>query len=213
MARKRKTKYSKERSRILRYLNKLKKQERKIDLYIPTELELRKQGVKGTELTRLTKELKSITPKKLKELSNELLNEIPEPTQEPTNTPGFEPPENISEDATFFEKVIISTWFGILETFSNGEAYMMLKSWMASIINDNGEHDTAVMLQEGAEAGYLLTWEIVYKNENAVLYIGHMIDFLPEAGVYYKEEMMDKVEFMRRMSDAFEQDEDWEQPY
>lgn len=98
MARKSKTKYSKERSRILRYLNKLKKQGRITDLYIPTELELRKQGVKGTELSKLTKELKSITPKELKKISYE----IPEPTQEPTNTIGFEPPpEKIMKDSGY----------------------------------------------------------------------------------------------------------------
>lgn len=206
---KKKTRYSKERARIVRYLSKLKKQGRRIDLYIPTETELRKQGVEGTELAKLTRELKSITPKELRSYSYE----IPKPTQESTNTPGFEPPENISEDATFFENVVISTWFGILETFSNGEAYMLLKSWMTMVINDNGEHDTAVMLQQGAEDGNLLVWEVVYKYDKAMMYIGNMIDFLPEAGVLYKEEMLDKLEFMRRMSDAFEQDEDWEQPY
>ena len=208
MSRKKKTRYSKERARIVRYLSKLKKQGRRIDLYVPTELELRKQGVKGTELFKLTRKLKLITPKELRDITHE----IPNPTQESTNTTGFEPPKNISEDDTFFENVVISSWYGLLMSFSNGEAYELLHAWMDSIVRDNGKHDTAIMLQDGAEAGHLLTWEVVYKKDKAVSYIGYMIDYLPEAGVLYKEEMMDNIEFMKRMNDAIEQDEDWENP-
>lgn len=189
MARKRKTKYSKERSRILRYLNKLKKQGRKIDLYFPTELELRKQGVKGTELSKLTKELKSITPKKLKELSNEIL----EPTQEPTNTPGFEPPENISEDASFFDAVVITGFQSHVRQF-NERASNLLLSWLDRIIVSNGEHDTAVMLNDGAEEGVILTYQVVYSQDKLTQYMAEMLDYLPEAGTLFKEELMDAME-------------------
>lgn len=137
---------------------------------------------------------------------------LAEPTQELTNTPGFVPPENISEDASFFENVVISQWYATLAQFSNGEAYGLLRSWMGNTVRTEGKHDTAIMLQEGAENGHLLTWEVVYKHDNAVLYIGYMLDYLPDEGILYKEEMLDKIEFMKRMGDALEQDEDWEYP-
>ena len=61
------THYTKQRNRILRYINRQKKKSLVTDLYIPTEKELRKQGVKGAELRKLTNELKRLTPQKLKE--------------------------------------------------------------------------------------------------------------------------------------------------
>lgn len=160
-------------------------------------------GVKGIRLERSLRAKKSAETRKYRLL---------EPRQEPTNTHGFLPPENISEDESFFENVVISQWFATLELFSNGEAYSLLRSWMNSTIKTEGKHNTAIMLQLGAENGHLLTWEIVYKNDNAVLYIGYMLDYLPDQGVLYKEETLDRIEYMKRLGDALEQDENWEYP-
>lgn len=206
MAKRRKTQYTKQRNRVVAYIRKLRKQGLEVDLYFPTELELRKSGVKGAELAGLTRKLKHLTSKELKQLAT------PKPTQEPTNTPGFIPPENISEDETFFDNVVISQWYGTLGEFSNGEAYNLLRSWMGNTIRTEGKHNTAIMLQDGAENGHLLTWDVVYKHDNAVLYIGYMLDYLPDEGVLYKEETLDKIEYMKRLGDALEQDEDWEYP-
>lgn len=137
---------------------------------------------------------------------------LAEPVQEPTNTPGFIPPEIISEDVSFFDDVVISNWYGTLETFSNGEAYGLLHSWMGNTVRTDGTHNTATMLQDGAENGHLLSWEVAYKHDNALLYIGYMLDYLPDEGVLYKEEMLDKIEYMKCLGDALEQDEDWEYP-
>lgn len=209
MAKRRKTQYTKQRNRVNAYIRKLKKQGLEVDLYFPTELELRKSGVKGAELTALTRKLKQLKPKELKQLATFI---TPKPTQEPTNTTGFIPPENISKDESFFENVVISQWYGTLGEFSNGEAYNLLRSWMGNTIRTEGKHNTAIMLQDGAENGHLLTWEVVYKHDNAVLYIGYMLDYLPDEGVLYKEETLDKIEYMKRLGDALEQDEDWEYP-
>lgn len=68
MARKKKTKttqYTKNRNRILAYIRRQKKKNLVTDLYIPTEREVRKQGVKGKELAKLTRQLKGLTPKTL----------------------------------------------------------------------------------------------------------------------------------------------------
>ena len=117
-----------------------------------------------------------------------------------------------STDKTFFDRVIISNWLGTLGTFSSGEAYELLKAWFNTVLAENGEHNTAVMLQTAAEDGHLLTWEIVYKHDMAVMYIGYLMDYIPDQGVLYKEEMIDKLEFMKEVSNAFENSEDWEVP-
>lgn len=89
MAKKRKTQYTKQRNRVTSYIRKMRNKGVEIDLYFPTELELRKSGVKSSELGALTRKLKQLTPKELKKLAIV----VTEPTQEPTNTSGFVPPE------------------------------------------------------------------------------------------------------------------------
>lgn len=201
---KKKTAYTRERNRIMNYIRSLKRKGFTSDLYFPTEKQIRAEGVKGKELSALTRELKYWTSKKLKEyIENE---------SKSTEKEDFVPSYNVSEDSDFFDRTVMSQWFGILNTCTNGEAYDLLKWWMYTVIQTQGVHDTAIMLQEGAQAGHLLTWEIVYKADYARSYIGYMIDFLPEAGVMFKEELLDKMEYMKRLEDAFELDEDWEQP-
>ena len=68
------------------------------------------------------------------------------------------------------------------------------------------------MLTRGAEAGHLLTWEVVYKMDKATLYIGYMVDYLPDQDIHYKDEILDLVEYWKRLGDALEQEEDWEYP-
>ena len=83
---------------------------------------------------------------------------------------------------------------------------------MGNTVRTQGIHNTAIMLQEGAENGHLLTWDVVYKHDKAVSYVGYMLDYLPDQGILYKEEVVDRIEFMKRLGDALEQDEDWEYP-
>lgn len=166
----------------------------------------------GGEIVPATEGVKLERSSRAKKAAETRKYRLAEAVQEPTNTHGFVPPENISEDIAFFDAVVISNWYGTLETFSNGEAYGLLRSWMGNTVRTKGIHDTAIMLEDGAENGHLLTWEVVYKHENAVLYIGYVLDYLPDEGVLYKEEMLDKIEYMIRLGDALEQDEDWEYP-
>ena len=56
-------------------------------------------GTEGVKLERSFKAQKAAETRKYR---------LSEPSQEPTNTPGFVPPENISEDSSFFDAVIIS---------------------------------------------------------------------------------------------------------
>lgn len=189
MAKKRKTQYTKQRDRVTAYIRKLRKKGLEVDLYFPTELELRKTGVKGSELGALTRELKKYTSKVLKQISTL----IPHPTQEPTNTPGFVPPENISEDGTFFDAVVITGFKSHVRQF-NEHASNLLLSWLDKILATNDAHDVATMLNDGAEAGLIVTYQIVYSQDKLTQYMSEMLDYLPEAGPLFKAEMMDAME-------------------
>lgn len=190
-------------------IRRMRKKGYRTYLYFPTEKMLRSQGIKGQELARLTRELKKWTTK---EVNFYIKGENVYDNGKDWQHEDFIPPYNISDDDSFFENVVISQWYATLAEFSNGEAYNLLRTWMGNTVRTEGKHNTAIMLQDGAENGHLLTWEVVYKHDNAVLYIGYMLDYLPDEGVLYKEEMLDKIEYMKRLGDALEQDEDWEYP-
>ena len=198
MAKKRITQYTRNRNRILSTIRRIKKKTGyTTKLYFPTEKELRKQGVKGKELSQLTRELKRWRPKDIREYI-ERENKHP---------------DNKNEDDSFFTRTVITQWYAKLLEFSNGEAYGLLRAWMGGIIRENGKNNTAIMLQNGADNGHILTWETVYKIGKATLYIGYMIDFIPDQGIFYKEKWMDKIEYMKTLGEALEESEDWEFPY
>ena len=185
----RKTQYTRHRNRIMSYIRTLRKKGLEVDVYFPTELELRKSGVKGSELSALTRELKQYKSKVLKQIATP----IPQPTQVPTNTPGFIPPENISEDGSFFDKVVISGFKQHVRLF-NERASNLLLSWLDRILATNDEHDVATMLNDGAEAGVIVTYQIVYSQDKLTQYMSEMLDYLPEAGPLFKAEIMDAIE-------------------
>ena len=118
---------------------------------------------------------------------------LSEPTQESTNTPGFVPPENISEDGTFFDAVVITSFKAHVRQF-NEHASNLLLSWLDRILATNDVHDVATMLNDGAEAGLIVTYQIVYSQDKLTQYMSEMLDYLPEAGPLFKAEMMDAME-------------------
>lgn len=120
--------------------------------------------------------------------------------------------DNFNEDSTFFSRVIISNWYGMLDTLSGGEAYNLLRVWMGSIIRENGIEDTALMLEEATKKGILLTWEVAYKISNAIIYIDNMLDFIPDQGIFYKDQVLEKIDYLKRLGEALEEEEDWGYP-
>lgn len=146
----------------------------------------------GIKLERKVRAQKAVQTRKYR---------LAEPTQEPTNTPGFIPPENISEDQSFFDKVVISGFKQHVRQF-NEYASNLLLSWLDRILATNDEHDVAIMLNDGAEAGVIVTYQIVYSQDKLTQYMSEMLDYLPEAGTLFKAEMMD----------AIEQEEDFSSP-
>lgn len=118
---------------------------------------------------------------------------LAKPKQEPTNTKGFVPPENISEDESFFDAVVITGFKAHVRQF-NEHASNLLLSWLDRILATNDVHDVATMLNNGAEAGLIVNYQIVYSQDKLAQYMSEMLDYLPEAGELFKAEMMDAME-------------------
>lgn len=149
-------------------------------------------GTEGVKLERSLRAKKAAETRKYR---------LTEPVQEPTNTPGFIPPENISEDVSFFDAVIISGFKGHVRMF-NEHASNLLLSWLDRILATNDAHDVATMLNDGVEAGLIVNYQIVYSQDKLTQYMSEMLNYLPEAGPLFKAEMMD----------AMEQEEDFSSP-
>lgn len=143
--------------------------------------------VKGTEGVKLERSLRA------KKAAETRKYRLAEPTQESTNTPGFVPPENISNDTSFFDAVVITGFKAHVRQF-NEHASNLLLSWLDRILATNDVHDVATMLNDGAEAGLIVTYQIVYSQDKLTQYMSEMLDYLPEAGSLFKAEMMDAME-------------------
>lgn len=142
------------------------------------------KGTEGIKLERKVRAQKAAQTRKYR---------LAEPTQEPTNTPGFVPPENISEDTSFFDATVITGFRAHVRQF-NEIASELLLDWLDRILQTNDVHDVAIMLNDGAEAGNIVTYQIVYSVDKLHEYMSNMLDYLPEAGPLFKAEMMDAME-------------------
>lgn len=90
-----------------------------------------------------------------------------------------------------------------------GGAKKLLLSWINQMIKENGYWGTSEMILKGEESGTLLTFKVLNYFDIAVQYIGMMINYLPEYGVQYGEEVVDRLDYIKAVADKFEDMEDW----
>jgi hypothetical protein len=111
----------------------------------------------------------------------------------PPGGSGGEPPEETSEDTSLFDRVVIDNFFSRLNKFQFGSCYNYLITWMRKLIRENGEHEVALMLQTGAEAGVIIKAETVYRMEYCLEYITKMMKFL-DVPSFYRNQVMEDME-------------------
>lgn len=172
----------------------------KVAKYIDPETGEILGGVEGRKLERHRTALKSAQTRKRRKQPPKPL-QLPKPPEFP-----HLPPDD------FMVRVIISNWLALLRTCEKGEAYNLLLGWITQLRNDNGDEAVATMIEEGADSGNILTWDIIYHNDKARQYMSALMEHLPDQGVLYKDQMLDNEDYLRRLADAFEQNEDWELP-
>lgn len=128
--------------------------------------------------------------------------------QKPIDKPIYSPDDDEVEydtDDTYYPNfidIVLSNFRAQLAQFPNAEGTPLLLSWFETLISDNGREAVAQMLQDGAEQGLLITWETVYKSVNTKTYMTEMMNYLPDQGKFYADQIMDTME----------QFEWWEQP-
>ncbi len=90
-----------------------------------------------------------------------------------------------------------------------GGAKKLLLSWINQMIKENGYWGASEMILKGEESGTLLTFKVLNYFDIAVQYIGMMINYLPEYGVRYGEEVIDRLDYIKAVADKLEDIEDW----
>lgn len=159
--------------------------------------ELGKQASKTNNKTKIkltNKQIQRAVQGRQKRLKPVKINE---PKIEVETKPGYLPKEptkeyksKTNERESFFSDSIINMYLTTIAHYPNN-AEPILKNWLNQMISKYGKDDVAIMLQDGASAGVVLTWEIAYDNERLQGYIADMLDFLPEMTEQWKEDVME----------------------
>lgn len=211
MARKKKVSaYTRNRNRIMAYMRRQNKKGANINLQIATERQLKKQGVKGSQLTALTNTLKKLTPDQIRQISG--LNVDVTTGEILSNDPDFVPGMNIIEDTDWYDNVVVSTFQAQLSDLKGGVMYGHIRAWANTIIKEKGKKAFADMLSDGFEAGITFNYPEVYDKQSAVTFVDRMMDYLPDSGVFEKDRYMDRFEYMKVLNDDSEAEEAWELP-
>ena len=121
--------------------------------------------------------------------------------------------DNISKDKSFYVRTVLSGWYASLENYQKASAYHVLRRWMNQLIIDNGEEAVAKMLEDAANHGLILVWEVAYKLESALEYMGAVMRYLQDQGDLYFDSMEENIQYWKDLGEAIEEDEDWERPF
>lgn len=189
-SKKKTTVYSKERKRIYSTIYRLKKKGYTTDLYFHTENELRKQGIKGKELARLTRELKKWTSKDI------------------TSYIKMENVTDVDSDYVEYDSfpseadIIIQNFRSDIIARFPENAGPILSDWIDRLLSLYSKEDVAQMLNNAAENGVTIDYKVAYNNDLLMGTIADFMDFLPEASEGVKQDLMDAIEY----------NEDWELP-
>lgn len=111
-----------------------------------------------------------------------------------TNEPDFEVKDRTNEVATFWEKTVISNYISKINDF-NPDARKMMRDWILKLRQEMGDKAVAKMVQEAQQAGIGIERKDTYSTAKVQEYIGAMMDYLPEAGDFTKQEIMDALEY------------------
>lgn len=149
--------------------------------------------VKGTEGRKAERKLAAQRASETRKLRKQVKTAtVPDPR--------FTPPTNISDDTSFYDRVTISGFKQHVSVF-NERASTMLKTWLDKLLQNHSEHDVATMLNDGAENGNIVTYQIVYSRDKLVEYMSNMLDYLPDEGELFKEQFMEAMEYEEDYSD------------
>ena len=154
-----------------------------MDLHIPTEHELRKQGVKGKELAKLTRTLKGITPKYIKQAVAK--NKEIESRQSKT--------DNVLEHG--ISQVIIDNFKSQILHFPK-EISDKVIAFTNTLLNEQGIDSVAYSLEHMPLQFHEILNKTGYDSNSAMQeFASSLVEYLPDASDAYKEELIEAFEY------------------
>lgn len=179
---KKKTAYTRERNRVMNYLRSLKRKGFNIDLYFPTEREIRLSGIKGKELSSLTRELKKWSAKELKKYAERVQEEIAYSV----------PQDNILEQG--ISEIIVRNFKSDILRFPK-QISDKIVALVNNIIIEQGVDSLAYALQHMPMQFYEYIRRQGYDSDSSIQEFSTvLIEYLPGASDQYKLDLMDAFE-------------------
>lgn len=176
------TQYTKNRNRILRYIKRHNILQY-VNLHIPTEHELRKQGVKGKELAKLTRALKGITAKYLKQEA--IKNKEREASQSKT--------DNVLEHG--ISQVIIDNFKSQILHFPK-EISDKVIAFTNTLIKEQGIGSVAYSLEHMPLQFHEILNKTGYDSNSAMQeFASSLVEYLPDASDAYKKDLIEAFEY------------------
>ena len=94
------------------------------------------------------------------------------------------------DDTIAFEDIVISNMLARVSQFRSS-LVPVFENWVDRLIQDNGRLEVAKMLQNGANEGKIVDFKVMYSETEMYKYFSDMMDFLPDQGDIYKEQILD----------------------
>ena len=101
--------------------------------------------------------------------------------------------DRVSTDTSFYTRVVVENFRITLNAY-NEKAKEKLNGWLDTLLNQYGNDDVAQMITTAIENGVELTVKDSYFVEKVSDYMQKMMDYLPEAGEFTKESIMESLE-------------------
>lgn len=110
-------------------------------------------------------------------------------------------------DESFFSINAINVWHAQVQACINGRFANALLKWMDRLIADNGVDDVAKMLNDGEAVGVVFTFDVTYDSVSFNRYTSELIQYLPDQGKLYYEDMEEYKEELVRWAGLAEEEE------
>ena len=104
------------------------------------------------------------------------------------------------EDSDFYSNTVILNFKSILSKL-NAKGAGVLEEWIDHLITNFGKTEVAVMLERGAQAGLVITYDVVYAEQLTRQYMAEMVKYLSSI------EPEDLDSFGQDFYDALEEDD------
>lgn len=203
---KKKTEYQKQRNRIKTFIRQQRKKGVNIDFDVRSYEDLIRNKISGKELQSMVESLKYIDENYLLKKARKFDLETGEILSE-----DFIAPINVSNDVSMVDNIIMNKFYNTVE-LSPKDGAKILTAWKNTIVAENGVHAFAEAVRKASEEGIVIGWWELYKVDYASTYISNVMDYIPDQGIIYKENILDRLDVLKKISDYFETHEDWELP-